>query len=445
MPPVSRESFALLFRDLGPAERTAFVADLWAERGWEPHVDGVVVAERDGTRERIRVVDPGRFGTPTLDDVDVLVSARNRSAVGEAAEAANVTYLPPDAVRERLLYGMDRDVAAALFEATFDQPLGDVDPPQPLQERARETVTAVGGAVSQPFGRSPRFGALVLVLLVVGLAVAGPALTPEPSPTTTSTTTFESGATDVPPATVTATTTDAADGRPAGLGEQSITELSALIRGHVDAVVGTSRTLHVYARGPPNATFMRGRMVSNYTVRIESAQQYRFEGRYVLPPTRFDPTNESGVDLVNESIYAGGEREYRREVVENDTNYWEYAVNTTGNASTYTFDIQVSLRAYLQGEQSTVECAGTRTFGECIAYRVVVTGAPSFLPNAESYRAVAVVQDNGAVSSLAVRYTLPDTDGDGERERVFYSVSYEFSSVEISPPDWLSEAKNETE
>lgn len=450
MPPLPAERFVSLFQSLSPTARTTFVAELYGARGWETARDGdVIVASRDGEEQRIRVVDPGRFGTPDLDEVDVLVTSRDREAVQEAAKAAGVAYLPPDAVREQLLYAIDRETADALFADTFDEPLHAArDTGSPLVERVRETAATVWSTVSAPSG-SRQLGAVLVVALLVGVAVAGPALSPSsqadtslPSETFTA---DDAGALGGSTSTETAVTTVGETGRPAGLGERRITDLDRLLDGHVETVLRTPRTLEVRASGPRNATVMDGRTRWNYTARIESPRQYRYEGRFVFPSSRYPPTNDSSADLVDVSIYTAGGTKYRRIAEPTGTTYREYLTETTGDSTTFAGVVRSYYERFLRGERSIVDCTGTLESGDCFAYRIVITGAPESIPDAESYRAVAIVQDDGVISSLRVSYTLPDDDGDSERETVRFSVAYEaLGETTISTPDWLAEAKNET-
>lgn len=454
MPPVPPERFTSLFRSLSSAARATFVARLWAARGWETTREGnVVVACRDAETRRIRVVDPGRFGTPTLHDVDVLVTTRDRAAVRTAADAADVSYLPPAAVRETLLYGLDRETAATLFAETFDEPL-DVatEPTQSRWNRIWDTGFATWADMRDRTSGSQQLGLLVVIVLLVGVVVAGPAFAPDRQATTTvPSTTYTPGETGaLGGSTTTATrstpgiTTDNG-GRPAGLGETSLTNRSVLLDNHLESVRRKSRTLHVRASGPTNATLMDGRTQWNYTARIESPRQYLFAGRFVFPPSRYPPENDSTVDIVEVSVYTDGATKYRMMVEPTGTSYREYATDTTGDASGFAREVRSYYDLFLRGQRSLVDCAGTLESGECFAYRIVITGAPERFPNAESYRATAVVQDDGVISSLRVSYTLPDSDGDGDRERVRFEVTYEeFGETTVSTPDWLDEARNET-
>jgi hypothetical protein len=221
--------------------------------------------------------------------------------------------------------------------------------------------------------------------------------------------------------------------------------LGALVAGHAERVTRTPRTLRVEASGPSNAAFMRDRVAWNYTLRVETPRRYRFEGREQYPVALAPPSAEPSVETVATSIYADGETVSRQRRSKNGTNYLYLLLETSGDASGYTTDVADYLRTFLAGSESTVECAGTLADGDCFAYRAVVTGTPSALADdAADYRAVAVIQDNGAVSSLDVRYTLPDGDGDGEREAVRFTVKYDIGPVAVSSPDWVATAKNES-
>ena len=117
----SEAAFARRYRSLSAAERREFVAALWAARGWETTREAgdpnLVVARHDGRVRRVAV------GTPVPDDADVVVgegTRRLRSASPRRrAEAVGATYVSPADLRDRLCYGVDRDVADRLFRRHF--------------------------------------------------------------------------------------------------------------------------------------------------------------------------------------------------------------------------------------------------------------------------------------------------------------------------------------
>ena len=444
MPPIPAERFSRLFRGTDPDERVAFVAELWASRGWKTTVDGrSVVVTREAETERILVVDPGRFGTPALEEADVLVVTRDRTAVRNAAEAAGVRYLTADDVREQLLYGLERSTAALLFQRTFDQPLEPVGEATPtLRERVRAAGASLASAVAAR-GNRRQLIALLVVGVLVGAALGGPALTSEQDTTTVapveSVTPGEAGAIGAGTATQTATTVPgtASNERPPGLGAQALVDHVALADAHAAAVVGTSRTLTMEASGPPDAPLLNGREAWTVTARIEHPRLYRHD-----TTTQFPAANGSSSLAVH--IYADGETKFRQSRLDNETTYQRYPIETTGDASGFASDVREHLLRFLAGDTSSVECVATLDgTDDCFAYRVVVTGAPAALhAEASDYRAVAIVQDDGVVASLDVRYTVPV---DGERVPVRFQLAYDdLGETTAPPPEWLPTAKNET-
>lgn len=444
MPPIPSERFGRLFRGLDPDERVAFVAELWATRGWQTTVDGTsVVVTREAKSERILIVDPGRFGTPALEDIDVLVVARDRTAVRNAAADAGVRYLTPEDVRELLLYGLERSTAAFLFQRTFGQPLEPASETAPTRpERVRAVGTSLANAVS---ARGDRRHLIVLLAvgLLVGAAVGGPALTTQQDTTAVSPvetiTPGDPGAIGAGTATQTATAAPelASDERPPGLGEQTLVDHVALADAHVEAVGGTARTLRMAATGPPDTPLLNGREAWNVTARIEHPRLYRHD-----TTTQFPAAN--GSTSLTVRIYADGETKFRQARLGTETSYQRYPIETTGDASGFASDVREYLLQFLAGDDSTVECVATLAGnGDCFAYRVVVTGAPAAVhDDASDYRAVAIVQDDGVVASLDVRYTVPV---DGERVPVRFQLAYDdIGETTVTPPTWLPTAKNET-
>lgn len=443
MPPIPPERFAPLFRGLDPDERVMFVAALWAKRGWETTTDGeVVVATRDGEQKQILVVNPGRFRTPTLEDADVLVAARDRDAVRAAAEDAGVRYLGPDDVRKLLLYGLERSTAAALFERTFDQPLETVGEPTPTpRERVRAAGASLASSVSTQTNRRHLI-ALVVVGLFVGAVVGGPTLSSRQEAAAVdpveSGTPGDAGALGERTATptATATPTTAADGRPPGLGEHALVDHVALADAHLAAVRGNARTLKMAASGAPEAPLLNGRRAWNSTTRIEHPRKYLQETN-----TQFPGENEPALAV---DIYTDGDTKYRQVRQGNETTYQRYTTATTGDANGFAVEVRKYLLRYLAGDDSTVECVATLTGdNDCLAYRVIVTDPPAVVhAEATNYRAVAIVQENGIVATLSVEYTLPVN---GKRDSVRFRMAYDdIGSTTVSAPDWLETAKNET-
>ena len=158
----------------------------------------------------------------------------------------------------------------------------------------------------------------------------------------------------------------------------------------------------------------------------------------------FPREDGSGTDVIAVNRYADGATKYRQTHRDNETTYQRYAIEMTGDASGFAADMREFLSRFLGGDRTTVDCAATLTGGDCVAYRITVGGKPPDLPPAAlDYRAVAIVQNSGIVSSLDVAYTVPNESG--ERVPVEFSFSYDgIGETTVTPPTWLSEAKNET-
>ena len=434
MPPVPEEAFASEFRSLSGTDRTEFVAGLWAARGWETTVaDGLVVAERDGGRRRIRAVDPGRFGTPDLEGVDTLVVDRDRDRVRRAASEAGVEYVPPADLRELLLYGIERPSAESLYTEWFGRPLV-----RTVEDTGRvQSLAAVGASLSSD-GRSRRFFVTALVLIVAVLVLAGPMLSggdsaAQPQVTVGNVTpgTADAGGLRADTPTGTAIPTMAP-----GLSEAGVVDVAALTRAHVDGVSNRSRTVQWTLSAPPNESSGRSVTARNATAWIEDPTQYRFENvaTVAVPIGSFD---------VRFDRYADGERVYERATYLERTTYSRAPV-AEKSASSIDATVHSVFDRYFAGAENTVVQCAIKYNTDCPTYRVEVVGeAPDTLSaNASEYEALAIVSDSGVVTTVRVQYTVPN--GDGGRAPVSFTLDYRFEEVDVSPPDWLSQARNTT-
>jgi hypothetical protein len=156
-------------RRLSPAEFAAFVADLWAARGYETRRDGDrVLASRDGTRLVVAV------GWAT-DDADVVVTARARRQ-GTDGAAADRRVVDARGIRDALWYALDRETAAALCREHLGAPPSDLRPP-----RRRRLRTGLDAVAPLPSHDRVAGSAAAVALLVVVAVVAGAVTTPGPS------------------------------------------------------------------------------------------------------------------------------------------------------------------------------------------------------------------------------------------------------------------------
>lgn len=437
MPPVSVDRFASALRGISTSSRTAFVAALWTARGWETAAtDGVIVANRDGKRRRIRVVDPGRFGAPNMAGIDTLVTARDRKSVREAAASAGVEYVSPNDLHDLLLYGVERATAAELYERWFDEP---------LLQRAPEAGTNAGESnrsgppTGVPFLLENKriLGALILVLLV-GIVVTGPSLTggttPAQSPVAGEQETLGGvdGVDSVAPSPSSTEDTQFPPGvSPAGVGNAS-----ALAEAHVSGVRGRSRIRSLNASGPWNATFMAGAKQRNESIRVQNETNYRADSVSIV-------TVENQTMAI--SSYAANGSLYQRAVYPDgieysptgSVDYYRYPANW--NPATQYDEVETYLELFFEGAESTVVTCAIDYDTDCPTYRLEVTGEPpaTISASAEEYRALAIVSDTGVITTIRVTYTVPNTDG--KRVQAAFALDYRFEDVELSPPAWLPE------
>lgn len=431
MPPVSEETFASEFRGLSASDRLEFVAGLWAARGWETTVEsGVVVAERDDERRRIHVVDPGRFGTPDVPSAGVLVSARDRDGVREAAEAAGVEYVPPTELHDLLLYGIDREVAESLYREWFDRSLVRSTPEESDDRRLVESVAAA----LPPIVKRRRVVVAVLLIALVGAAVAGPVLSgvgsPDQSPVTVSDVTPD----EETPGAIGASTPEPTEppGLLPGVTASGIVEVSTLAEAHVAGVRNRSRVRSVTVVGPPNTSIMSGTTRRTLTTWIDNVSHYRHQAESQFP-------GESGWDGAA-GVYADGEVAYQRIVVGNDSAYSRVPV-ADRPASQYD-DVAPYLYRYFTNTEATVITCAIRFETDCPTYRIEVDAPPpGFAEGVEAFDALAIVSDRGVVTTIRVNYTIVV---DGEPQEVRLAVDYRFEPVNPEPPEWLPAAKNAT-
>jgi hypothetical protein len=177
---VPEDAFRELLADLSGDAFVAFVADLWRARGHEVVREGDRLHVDDGTLLVVERVDPAasRDGDQRPVSATPLPEHAPDDAVG------------PDDLRRMLLYGVERERAAELFEEQFDRPLdgdwsdwrgwlgGGEAPDAAAGDGDRET--AAGGPVPAVGAAAGRLRALagdrrVQVLVVVAL-LAGPAV-----------------------------------------------------------------------------------------------------------------------------------------------------------------------------------------------------------------------------------------------------------------------------
>ncbi|MFB6126970.1 MAG: hypothetical protein ABEJ79_06740 [Halolamina sp.] len=441
MEPVPVETVARRFRALSPPERRAFLAALWAAAGEETTVtdDGVVVRADDppgddSEGDLLRVVDPGGgllgSPTPSIDDADVVVATSADDDLAAAAEAAGATYVPPSALRDRLLYAVDRDRGAALCREHLD-----CEPVVPEAEaKAGRPAEDDDATVAVRRAAAP----VALLILVVGLVAAGSGL-PGPNLNSASlpasvsgeeTPTLPTGTDPLRGGDDQETTTAAAVASyPAGLSSAGVESARALGASHASLARGSAYRLRLEFAGPPDEPGFQGFR------RIQLRATVQSPSRYVVG-VRFVPRNESA-PATSYSRYANGSEEFVRRdngsAVTYDRRGRARGPSVTGNV--------VSLvERYLDTRRSRVRVAGDDAETR-LRVRAVDPGG-SFDDTVSGYEATATVRESGFVESMRVQYAR---ERDGERFPVRIVFSYlDVGTAETSPPSWYDDAQAAT-
>lgn len=403
-------------RGLDAGACAAFVADLWAARGFETRREGdAVVATRRGESRVLYPVPGTRLGSPPSPDrpVDVVVDPRGRRAACRLADAHDARLLDAADLRETLWYGVDRGVAADLCERHLGAPPAALAPPPEL--RVRGAIEGLGSGV----GPALAAGA---VLLVVGALVA-PALTAPAG-------SAGAGGDDGGDSNVGTVELGAATAsRPAGpstvpgLSADGIDDLTALATAHRRAVEGESYVLWMDYRGP-----LDGRPET----RVHRDVDVRVEGREYVAVTSVEGTNRTRGEAVYHdrsgwyaARYRGGNVTYDRVGAGDGGPYGVPNPDETG---------RTLVRRYLSTPETRI--AGTDERRGTTLYRVVGRGNPSGFggEGVGNYTVTALVAPDGFVVDLTATYTRPV---DGRRIEVEREWTYAWiGRTTVTPPEW---------
>ena len=471
----STASFARRFRGLSAPARRDFVAALWAARGWETTVGetepNAVVARRDGRTRRIAV------GTPVPADADVVVGDGTRRVRSVSprrrAESVGATYVSPADLRERLLYGTERDAADRLFRRHFGVALAaagaDADPGSDGVS-SRVSAGARSVAAGNPLAAAVAVAALLSVAVAV-LAVGGvPALAglpgldgAEPAPTAPDPPADGEYAAAAAIGTAasaeraTAALDDAAylglyrealvgtvgstARTPPGVFLTGVYDPETLAAAHV-ATAGelSSASVVLVASGPANATDLDaatgGRVGiagdGGVELAVASDARYRLTGS----------ANESIVNATHDGVaevYADGERVHERTAGPAGVETRRVPPAAAPNATALVGEVaEEPIRRFLNGSESTVRPAATSV----PLYRVEVGGDPGALGDEVSdFRSIAFVTADGLVLELSASYVHEPT---GERVRVAFRYARLDDTAGV-PPSWYWEVESSDE
>ncbi|SFK61285.1 hypothetical protein SAMN04487950_0175 [Halogranum rubrum] len=411
----------------------SFVADVWAARGFETDVEGhFVVASRDGSTTVCWVVGKRCFRRATPPDraVDVVVSPAAGETTRAVAQRQDARLLDATALRELLWYGIDRPIAVALCERYLGATPEALHPP--VSVRARRCLAAVDPPESRTF---------VVSLVALGLLVAAGLGIPSGWLTENDVEGIgvgdergfgaASGGDETPIATDTADPSDSVagtivDSRTApnattanvsgvsdvpGLSADGIDDLSALARAHEQAVENRSYTLWLDVYEPQEGDPDGPRLQRDIDVAVDG-------GRYLLVTETEVGDNRTRVG----SVYHEGADWF---VEGDDEANASWRQVTESEASVFGPNPFVLAETGVEQFLSTPETAvvGRLDIDGETHYRVVGRGPPNgtFSAQMMEYTVVALVDETGFVTDLAVDYTVVTS---GQPYRVRFEWTY---------------------
>jgi hypothetical protein len=388
-------------RRLSDDECAAFVADLWAARGYETRREGTVVTATRGT-ETLRIA------VASVDDqqnADMLVSLDGSQPAptgGRVVDAAGLA--------ERLWYAVDRSVARELCERHLGAPPAALRPP--LRRRlAQRLPTAPEVSVSAT--AIVVLLAIAVVALTMAGAPQGDGSPGDETPTATAVGSDQRGVVE--------------QAFPPGVDGAGIRDLDALAAAHERMVSDRPVTIWVDQQRPD---FANGWTIRTYDMDVASnGQQYRVD----------IATGERGNRTDLGTLYHDGVVSYARIVQDGNESYRELSPQQVEQSIVPTpSGVAVRLvRRYLS--TPTTEMVGTVERDGQTLYRVVGTGQPDgpALRAVENYTVTADIAASGFVRNLTAEYTTVDGD---RRYRLGYEVTYgRIDATTVTPPEWYVE------
>lgn len=414
---VSTAAFARRFRRCSPCERRVLLAAIWSARGYDTRIeDGVVLA--DG--QTIDVIGRWPWGR-TDTTADVLVGTHDTPLARRYARGHDATFVSPAALRDVLLYGIDRQAAERIAQTHLGCPVTGA---------TTGTGTGTSGPDSTPIGREYR---LTAVLVGIVLAVAVIALAGVGSPTgvigsttagTVDDTDFGTGAIPVH--------ADTGTDPPAGLSATGVENASALATTHHDLIVESQRTSTVRYTGPANTSLFSNATRYESTLQAHSSYMYRYSVRQTVREGK----NQTRMEYVE---YSDGARIYSQFRV--DGGEPEIAGGDWMSGTNHRPDREQDAITTLYAGALSAPGTGVTTIERQhdVVYEVRVAGDPETFPDETTdFRAVAYVTSDGQLLALAIRYVHPET-GDPVAVDVTYHDVGELGHLD--PPAWIDVAR----
>lgn len=441
MAPPSEARFRRALARLDPDATAEFLAALLSARGDDTSVaDGVVHAERDGRRRTFVVA--GGEAERTHESATVFVDTGGREYPSAFADGGSGAYLGPLSLYRMLLYAVDRGDAERLAGEHLGLEFDAEETPW-LADRLPAGVVTV-----EPL-TAAAVALLVLVATVAGAAsfvggggLVGPNADGAAGEGASAAANGSGGPTGA------AVSVGREDATPPGIEGGSVEDVRALARAHRNVTEGRSYSLLVRGEGylapirhrPSLATFF-GQPPPWYAMRQRISVERPSVYRSRVTGIRADGGG-SGESVVYDD-YADGEAVYRRYGGENQTPRFGRLELNPGLISDAT-------GSYVARYLSTPNTTVTRERG---IYRVVATGAPSYLDvPAADYRAVAWVSPDGFVYRLEAEYepaatTVGSDEPAAEGGTTTYTFAFSYDEIDVTDadrPPWYERARADT-
>ena len=388
------------FRAAEPSARRAFVAALWAARGWETRVDGERVNATNHPEwadVTLLVPDGGRVPKTPPSDIDAVVTT-----VPPSRPRVVRTIVPGD-LRRMALYAGDREAAADACRRFLGVSLG-------VDEEASSGV---------PLAEVGLVAVVGVVILAAVVGVVGETNTNSPPDAPSATPTPEAPVEEPQPLAP-------------GMTRDGLVDMSSLVSAHADAVDRNRPYVWHLTYEEYNASERAAPTLEhNETVWVVDDHRYRVD-KDILYGGRVPKV---GPLVVSNRAYADGTYRYVRYRLGGHAEFERFPVEADRvGAQRFSSRSAELLSVLLDTNESWVRPVEIN--GEPY---IQLYGSGTTRFTAERYRVVAFVTDEGFVRELSVTFRDPKTD-----TAVIFTYEYADFSGTLTPPGWAGQAGNVT-
>lgn len=458
----SSETFERALAGLSCAARAAFVADLWAARGWETERERVggcarvvctrgdertviLLPERASIATRVRRTvrtwlgagDASRSRHDATASVDIVVVPASDDWTAAPAVPADARVHDARSLSDLARYGLDRDEADALFRRHLGEGIAATLGPMPTSDEREPTDSRAKGTLRSGVGESVGLGPLLAVagvVVLVGTLAVGGVWSGGPGGTVIGASDGSVDASDASAGTPAGSETRAVGdvdpfgtGPPDGTGVDStrsaeplvapgltpdgVVDPDALAAAHAEGVDGRSYVWRVNYTEQSAGTISR----ATTTHRVRSASVHRVDvetaGVLITDPGQ----------LVPRPSYADGDRRY---VLSNG----RIRQRGAGTRDHYAGHAETAFSRLFRATES--EVVASRTVRGTFLYAVSLSGSP--VTDRGSYRATALVTPRGVVHVFEAQWVDRDSNA-----TVSVRTTYDFAAdPNVTRPRW---------